>query len=448
MKRKQRGKGPNSRPGAPHQRKDGRWVQYVKIDGKRYKRTGGTKREVTDKIAALRAELKNPTRQEARDLGPTLAELCEQLLAKRDPDGSTHRTYAQAFEHWQRLLGGDTRRGVVTRDALQAAVDTLGAIKAPTTVATYYAALRVALGRDHPALKKIAMPADDDDDEPSVLVPSDLAARLQAAAQHDPLGIAIGLGLGAGVRAGEAAALRWQDVDLTRGQLAINGSIKATRSGWVRGRTKSRKARLVTVSTDLLDWLERHRRVQADTAALVGHPAPEFVLADPASGLGIRRDVPVKVLRRLLAAVCTPEEYAQFGELRYHALRHTHISVLLSQGAGVADLAARAGNTPATLLKYYAHALGAADLRLATMAGELFPVLRPEATRVATRPRQTASHSGATITNSKEFDSRTDPQRSAGGATERENPSPDTRREPQEPAPVSNPLSNPAEVQL
>ena len=217
-----------------------------------------------------------------------------------------------------------------------------------------------------------------------MIVPPDLAARLQAVAQYHPMGIAIGVGFGAGLRAGEAAALRWQDVDLTRGQLAINGTIKPSRDGWRRDKTKSRKVRIVRVSIDLIDWLIRHRRIQVDTAVHVGYPPPEFVMANMDTGRGVNRDVPVNVLRQLLADVCTAEELEQFAELRYHALRHTHISGLLSQRAGIADVAARAGHTPATLLKYYAHAIPGADEQLAAMAGALFPVLKPEATRVAT----------------------------------------------------------------
>jgi hypothetical protein len=52
---------------------------------------------------------------------------------------------------------------------------------------------------------------DDEEEEDTRIVPSDIAARLQTAAQYHPQGIALGLGFGAGVRAGEAAALRWQE---------------------------------------------------------------------------------------------------------------------------------------------------------------------------------------------------------------------------------------------
>lgn len=447
MKRERRGKGFGSRPGTPHQRTDGRWEQWITFEGKRYKRSGDSKREVQDKITALLAELRSPERRKARELGPTLAELCEQVLAKYDVDGATHRVYMHALIHWRRLLGDDTRRAAITYKAVQAAVDELAADKTPKTIETYYAALRVVVGADHPALKDITLPKDDDEDEePSVLVPSDLADRLQAIAQYHPMGIAIGLGLGAGTRAGEATALRWQDVDFTHNQISINGSIKRTRGGWVRGKTKNRKTRIVTLDDDRMEWLAQHRRIQVDTAALAGYPVPEFVIADPATGQGVNRTIPVSVLRFLLAEICTPEEFALFGDLRYHALRHTHISRLLSEGAGVADVARRAGHTPATLLRCYAHAIPGADLRLAELAGELFPVSKPEANHIATLMGREASQRSAGLTVSKANRNRSEPQKGAGSAPDRERSDNDTRPDPQEPAPVSNPLSNP-EVQ-
>lgn len=446
MKQKKRGKGQDSRPGTPHQRADGRWVQWITYEAKRYKRSGESKQAVKDKITALLAELKSPARQKAKAQGPTLTELCEQLLAKYDADGSTYRTYTRGLAHWRRLLGEDTRRADITDTSIQAAIDELAAVKAPGTVATYFAALRLALGADHPALKDITLPDDEDEDEISVLVPADLAARLQVAAQRHPMGIAIGLGFGAGVRAGEAAALRWQDVDFGRGRLSINGTIKPTRTGWTRGKTKNRKTRLAGVSTDLIEWLQRHRRIQADTAALAGYPLPEFVIADPATGQSVTRAVPVEVLRQLLAAVCTPEELEQFGELRFHALRHTHISELLSQGAGVAgvaDIAARVGQTPETLLRYYAHAIPGADERLAALAGALFPVFSSEANRVATLVQFDATQRFEALTPSKEPPNRSTPHDPAGSAEKSDPPGSNTRSIPQEPAALSNPLSNP-----
>lgn len=451
MKKEQRGKGPKSRQGIPHERDKGGWEQWITADdGKRHSRSGRTKQEVQDKIAALRAELKNPERQrakqQARDLGPTLAELAGRVLAKCDPDGGTYRTYAPGLAHWRKLLGDDTRRLEITTTAVQAAVDELAEILEPSSIETYYAALRKAMGADHPALKGIELPEEDDDEKPSVIIPPDLAARLQVAAQRHPLGIAVGLGFGAGLRAGEAAALRWKDIDFTRGTLLINGSIKPIRGGWARGKTKNGKPRLVHVNLGLLDWLERHQRIQTDMAAQFKYPTPEYVLADPGTGQGVTRKAPVVVLRDLLAAVCTAEEYALFGKLRFHALRHTHISALFARGEYPADLAASAGHTVATLFEYYAHPVPGGGQRLAALTGELFPVFGSEATLQATHPDRMASGRDEDLRLCKERPNSSNPHEPAASAENPDRSPPDTRTEPHEPAPVSNPVSNP-EVQ-
>lgn len=445
MKKEKRGKGPHSRPGAPHRLDNGTWVQYITFEGKRYKRKGSSSQQVRDKITALRAELNDPERLKVLEQGPTLAELCEQLLANYDADGSTYRTYGYACVHWRRLLGDTTRKSQLTNTNVQSAVDELAKIMTPGTISTYYAAFHQALGTDHPALVGIKLPKDEDDDteeESQILIPPNLIERLQVAAQFHPMGVAIGLGFGAGTRAGEVAALRWQDIDFTNYQISINGSMKPTRSGWMRGKTKNRKNRFVTVNIDLIDWLERHQRIQKDTANLAGYPPPQFVIADPTSGQGVNRTVPVAVLRQLLAEVCTPEELAQFGELRFHALRHNHVSRLLSQGGGLADIARRAGNKPETLLEYYAHPVPGADKHLAALAGELFPVPSPEATRQATKARRNAPQSQGTFNSAKEEFNRGNPLEAAGNPEEHTPQPLIIRSEPQESALISNPVSN------
>src|SRR5262245_50382561 len=151
MKREKRGKGENSRGKIPHQRDNKRWVQYVTIDGQRYKRSGRTRQEVEDKITALRAELKNPKRQQVLDLGPTFAELCTAVLAKHEDDGGTHRVYTHALARWCKLLGDDIRKAAITGNVVQAAIDKLAETLAPGTLETYYAVLRVTVGSDHAA---------------------------------------------------------------------------------------------------------------------------------------------------------------------------------------------------------------------------------------------------------------------------------------------------------
>ena len=63
-----------------------------------------------------------------------------------------------------------------------------------------------------------------------------------------------------GVRRSEAAALRWRNVDLDRGQLSI---VASTRADWTRAaceekETKSGKQRSIALSPNVVDELRRH----------------------------------------------------------------------------------------------------------------------------------------------------------------------------------------------
>jgi integrase len=281
----------------------------------------------------------------------------------------------------------------ITNDMVQDAIDTLSETLAARTIRAYVAALRVALGKGHPALVQLELPSPDD--TPKLLVPFDLATRLQAAAQHHPYGMLIGFGFGAGLRAGEACAVRWSDIHLERAEVTINGAMKLSPEGaWRRGKTKTRKNRVITIHPDLIAWLILHRRIQADTAQIAGYPTPEYVAAHVETGASLPRYEATNVLRILLARVCTPEERAIYDTLRYHDLRHTHLSNLIAAGVGLPDVAERAGHSMKELMNTYAHAIPGAGQRIAQIAGTLFPISSPLATSEATLPHNSASQRG------------------------------------------------------
>jgi integrase len=396
---KRKGKGRNSRPGIPHQQANGTWLQYVTIEGKRFKCSGPTKREVQSKVAALRAGVTHPSRRIAKEQGPTLHECCETALRGYEgaDEAGTHHSYTAAYRKWQSILGADTRRNTITNDMVQDAIDALSETLAARTIRAYVAALHVALGKGHPALVQLELPRPDD--KPKLLVPFDLATRLQAVAQHHPYGMLIGFGFGAGLRAGEACAIRWSDIDLERVEVAVNGAIKpSAEGGWRRGKTKTRKNRIITIHADLIAWLTLHRRIQADTAQRAGYPTPEYVAAHIETGASLPRHEATKVLRELLASVTTPAEWAIYGTLRYHDLRHTHLSNLLAAGVGLPDVAERAGHSLAELMSTYAHAIPGAGPRIAQIAGSLFPISTPQATIEATLPHDSATQRGQNLT--------------------------------------------------
>jgi integrase len=73
-----------------------------------------------------------------------------------------------------------------------------------------------------------------------------------------------------GLRRGEIAALRWRDVDLANGQLAVLQSAEQTKAGVRYKEPKSGRARTVALSATMVAELGAHRIVQAQELLRIG----------------------------------------------------------------------------------------------------------------------------------------------------------------------------------
>src|SRR5262249_55369682 len=73
-----------------------------------------------------------------------------------------------------------------------------------------------------------------------------------------------------GLRRGEIAALRWRNVDLDAGQLAVVASIEQTKTGCREKETKSGRARTVALSATVIEELRRQRLQQAQDLLQLG----------------------------------------------------------------------------------------------------------------------------------------------------------------------------------
>lgn len=188
----------------------------------------------------------------------------------------------------------------------------------------------------------------------------------------------------AGLRIGEAAALRVDDLDLLRGRIGIERSVSEVRGRLLVGPTKTGTRRTVSIPPFLRQMLAAH---------LAAYPTTEgFVFAAPQGGQlrpqNFRRRVFAKAVR---AAGLEP--------LRVHDLRHTCAALLIGSGAHVKEIAERLGHSsPAVTMKTYAHVLPSLEARLAealevtyrqasvgSFAAYLPPERRPEVVRLSAR---------------------------------------------------------------
>jgi integrase len=162
-----------------------------------------------------------------------------------------------------------------------------------------------------------------------------------------------------GMRRGEALALRWRDVDLDAGRVAVRRSVgvvkdKGQGEKLVEGATKTGQSRVVDLDAGTVAALRAYRAVRGllaldlvrDTALVLGtldggHRHPERFSRQFVAHLVQAR----KVLG---------EEHLPV--IRLHDLRHTHATLLLAAGEPVKVVSERLGHASATItLTVYQH---------------------------------------------------------------------------------------------
>ena len=158
-----------------------------------------------------------------------------------------------------------------------------------------------------------------------------------------------------GLRRGEAAGLRWHDVDLEHGVLAI--VVQRTQVGRkIIEATPKTKAgvRVLTLDQGTVRVLRSHRtRQDTQRLALGGawvHNALVFTMED---GRGLQP----QYISRLFAKAC---EAGGFPRIRLHDLRHTSASLGLAAGESLVEVSKRLGHSQlAITADTYSHVLPA-----------------------------------------------------------------------------------------
>lgn len=138
--------------------------------------------------------------------------------------------------------------------------------------------------------------------------------------------------LGTGVRWGEAAALRWSDVDLTRGreQASIARSATRVRGSMLTKSPKTRKGRrTIPLAPDTVEALEAQRtrlRWLKKAAQEVGtwSDADGDLVFPNAHGRLLRSNNPLAAFKQVLRAAGLPDR-------RLHDLRHTYATLLFAR---------------------------------------------------------------------------------------------------------------------
>jgi integrase len=187
--------------------------------------------------------------------------------------------------------------------------------------------------------------------EMTTIADGDQPLRFIEAAKGERLEALMVVAITTGMRQGELRAVRWKDVDLDRAQLAVTGSVMGTkRANLTIGTPKSGRARSVTLANVAVASLREHRRRQVAEQLLVGSEWRDGGLVFCTEfGEILPTNTMVLLLHRVLSRASLPI-------IRFHDLRHTAATMLLSNGVHPKVASEMLGHsTVAITLDLYSH---------------------------------------------------------------------------------------------
>ena len=180
--------------------------------------------------------------------------------------------------------------------------------------------------------------------------------------------VAFRLGVLYGLRRSEALALKWDDLDTTKGTLRIDEGLVAVSKGAVWSEAKNaRSRRVIPLDDETLRALARHRKEQAEERLAAG---PTWEDHDLVIATHVGRPVMPRSLDRALESLV---EEAGLPRLTSHGLRHTAATHMVRGATDVGELRAVAdmlGHSPDMLMKVYAHALPESTRAIADRIGQ------------------------------------------------------------------------------
>lgn len=183
---------------------------------------------------------------------------------------------------------------------------------------------------------------------------------------------AISLAFITGARRGELCGLRWSDVTLADcvGVIRIERSISDVDNVITVKGTKTSKGRTVPIDARSVTMLQEIRAQQEVFSERTGSSLVDDPYVLSQAGDGSTPFEPGRLTDRF-RLICGR---ARVRGVRFHDLRHAHITYLIAAGIDVAAVAARAGHSQPTMtLNRYAHALPASEQAAASVIGGLLP---------------------------------------------------------------------------
>ena len=239
----------------------------------------------------------------------------------------------------------------------------LGQALSPRTVGHAHRLLRLVLGcavKNGTLTRNVAAvhaPPKVEDREIEILTALQIADVLAKLDGHVLFPI-VSLAIGTGMRRGELLGLQWGDVDLEGATLSVARSVEETRAGLrVKPPKTKRGRRNITLPADTVGMLRAHKVTLLELRLVLGlgNITPETWVFSTAGGKLLSPDNLSRDWRRVCNAKKLPR-------VSFHALRHTHASVLIRKGVDILTISRRLGHyKPSVTLDIYGHLMRGAD---------------------------------------------------------------------------------------
>ncbi len=363
----------------------GRWRGRISLgsaaSGKRIRKVvyAGTKRECLEKIRRLQTSADSGHLTDADGL--TVAQFVRRWLGMIRPTlkPGTSERYAGLVEHLIPHLG---TMKLAKFQPIHVEHSLMELAKAPGVSAwtrrkcgamlstSLKHAVRLKLIPSNPAAEvKLAKPKAR---EMSVMTADQSQLFLEVAAPHRLYAL-FALALGTGLRQGELLGLAWADVDFDVGTVAVRRTLAYRGGEFVLGTPKSAASRrTVQLPVPCVLALQVHR------AAMIGEGQGSAPVFCTRAGTYIERNnlakqiyTPMLMRARKRAIELKAEPITE--NFRFHDLRHTHASLLISAGESLKAVSRRLGHgSVAITLTTYAHLMPNDDAKLAEKSASIF----------------------------------------------------------------------------
>ena len=269
----------------------------------------------------------------------------------------THERYAEIVRCYLVPAVGSVRLQRLTASHIQRGYNDFTRSPSPRTRRHIHRILKSALARAVEQQALTRNPADalkrlpKVEPKPIAVLTVDQSMRLLQAIQHTTTYWPVLIALATGMRRGEILALRWKRVELDQGVVRVIESLEQTRKGGLRFKaTKTDKARAVTLPKFALNELRRWKREQAEALLTLGIQQGGETL------VCARQDDDPKQPESLTHEFTYLVGKADVPRVRFHDLRHSHATQLLSSGVHPKIVQERLGHsTITTTMDLYSH---------------------------------------------------------------------------------------------